>query len=165
MKKDNRPFLHPSISRLRSGMPSSPQQRISSFSSLGSSPLPNYDLNTPSSSRLSSASRASSVSHLNESYTAASKAERQQDAFKWTTLRTVGEYIFSRGPEKANSVLGTPVLGSPTVLAANGLICIGTDAGRVFVFDFKQHLKCVCGDENSGTFTRYHTSSVVDVLC
>ncbi|EGN99739.1 hypothetical protein SERLA73DRAFT_88352 [Serpula lacrymans var. lacrymans S7.3] len=33
------------------------------------------------------------------------------------------------------------------VLSANGLICVGTDMGRIYVFDFKQTLKCICGQD------------------
>jgi len=33
------------------------------------------------------------------------------------------------------------------VLAANGLICVGTQTGHIVVFDFKQNLKCICGTE------------------
>lgn len=47
-------------------------------------------------------------------------------------------------------MLGSLALGSPMVLAANGLVCIGTDSGRIFVFDFKQTLKCICGNDGSG---------------
>ena len=36
------------------------------------------------------------------------------------------------------------------MLAANGLICVGMDNGRILVFDFKQTLKCVCGDPATG---------------
>ncbi|KAG1813729.1 Golgi CORVET complex core vacuolar protein 8-domain-containing protein [Suillus variegatus] len=48
-------------------------------------------------------------------------------------------------PAKASSVLGDIIAGAPMVLAANGFICVGTDKGRIFVFDFKQSLKCICG--------------------
>ncbi|KAG2146389.1 Golgi CORVET complex core vacuolar protein 8-domain-containing protein [Suillus bovinus] len=37
------------------------------------------------------------------------------------------------------------------VLAANGFICVGTDKGRILVFDFTQSLKCICGSESSGS--------------
>ncbi|KAI0293200.1 Golgi CORVET complex core vacuolar protein 8-domain-containing protein [Russula brevipes] len=44
---------------------------------------------------------------------------------------------------------GCPAIGAPTVMAANGLVCIGTESGRVLVFDFKQTLRCICGDPAS----------------
>lgn len=53
--------------------------------------------------------------------------------------------IYSKQPQKAAALLGTPSIGSPTVLAANGYICVGADDGKVYVYDFKQVLKCVCG--------------------
>ncbi|KAG2109217.1 hypothetical protein DEU56DRAFT_920375 [Suillus clintonianus] len=41
--------------------------------------------------------------------------------------------------------------GAPLVLTANGFICVGTDKGQIFVFDFKQTLKCICGSDSSGS--------------
>ena len=34
----------------------------------------------------------------------------------------------------------TTNLGTPTGMAANGLICVGTETGFIYVFDFKQNL-------------------------
>jgi hypothetical protein len=74
-----------------------------------------------------------------------------REVFKWTQLRTLGMHLFARPTSnKAQAVLGAPAIGSPTVMAANGLICIGTESGRILVFDFKQTLKCICGDPASG---------------
>ena len=67
-----------------------------------------------------------------------------REVFRWTHLKTVSELLYS---QKAASLLGTESFGSPTVMAANGLICVGTDAGKAIVFDFKQNLKCICGVE------------------
>ncbi|KAF9241625.1 Golgi CORVET complex core vacuolar protein 8-domain-containing protein [Melanogaster broomeanus] len=53
--------------------------------------------------------------------------------------------LYAQRPSKAALLLGASNLGSPMVFAANGLICVGTDAGRIFVFDFKQTLLCICG--------------------
>ncbi|KAH9972466.1 Golgi CORVET complex core vacuolar protein 8-domain-containing protein [Lactifluus volemus] len=36
-------------------------------------------------------------------------------------------------------------------MAANGFICIGTQSGRILVFDFKQTLRCICGDPAAKT--------------
>lgn len=149
---DARPFLHPSISRLRSSLPNTQRQRVVSSSSLGTAHDFGRDAQTPSPSHFSSISRTSSRSNLRATYSSASKDDKEQEAFRWTVLRVIGEHVYNKTSDKANAVLGSPVLGSPTVLAANGLICIGTDAGRVFVFDFKQELKCICGDENTGGF-------------
>ncbi|KAI5119863.1 hypothetical protein M0805_000697 [Coniferiporia weirii] len=139
--RDTRPFLHPSVSRLRSRSQAPQRQRVASSSSLGM-----RELVTPSPSHFSSMSRTSSMSDLQMAYTSASRDENEHEAFKWTSLQSINGHVFKATSEKANAVLGSPVLGSPTVLTANGLICIGTDAGRALVFDFKQHLKCVCGD-------------------
>lgn len=146
MTREIRQFIHPSVSRLRSTLVGSPHRDVSS-SSPGSLPR---DQATPSPSHLSSLSRVSSTSNLQQALgPAGSKDESKQDVFRWTSLRVINEHVLGNKHGKANAVLGSPILGSPTVLTANGLICIGTDTGRVFVFDFKQHLKCICGDENS----------------
>ncbi|XP_006461129.1 hypothetical protein AGABI2DRAFT_221648 [Agaricus bisporus var. bisporus H97] len=42
------------------------------------------------------------------------------------------------------TVLGTQRFESPTVLAANGYVCIGTSDGKILVYDFRQNLQCVC---------------------
>lgn len=73
-----------------------------------------------------------------------------REVLRWTQLRVIGEHIYAGQASKASAFLGAQSSGSPTVLAANGLICIGTDTGRVLVFDFKQTLKCVCGIDSSG---------------
>lgn len=46
--------------------------------------------------------------------------------------------------------MGAANLGIPTVIAANGLICVGTETGFICVFDFKQNLKCICGTDGVG---------------
>lgn len=74
-----------------------------------------------------------------------------KEAFKWTSLQNVSSQLFGKRPSKAALLLGASNLGSPTVLAANGLICVGTDAARIFVFDFKQALLCICGSDPSGS--------------
>ena len=137
---------------MRSGLPTSPRQRLVSSTSFGSAaPDTREALLSPSPSHFSSLSlsRASSSSNLR----AGSSREREQDAIAWTALRIAGEHIYKKTPDKASGVLGTQAMGSPTVLSANGMICVGTDAGRVFVFDFKQRLKCICGSEDAGNET------------
>lgn len=152
--KGSRPFLHPSVSRLRSGLPTTQLAAGPSSSSL--KPLSNgdrlidRDTATPSLSHFSVDSRASSSTNLHASESQGAKDRKELDAFRWTTLRVVGSYLYSNTPDKASAVLGSPALGSPTVIAANGMICVGTESGRVIVFDFKQNVKCICGDQNSG---------------
>lgn len=145
-----RPFLHPTISRLRSFVPQPPTRRMASASSFGTFQSYSQDVMSPSPSHFSALSRTASVSDLNAASSQQSAEESEREAFRWTTLMNLGEYIYSKNADKANAILGSPSPGTPTVLTANGLICIGTDAGRVFVFDFKQQLKCICGDESSG---------------
>ena len=79
--------------------------------------------------------------------------DEKREVFRWTQLRNITEIVYGKlSQQKVQALLGTPSLGSPTVLAANGMICIGTDIGRILVFDFKQNLKCICGDGNASAY-------------
>ncbi|KAE9411436.1 hypothetical protein BT96DRAFT_1011251 [Gymnopus androsaceus JB14] len=154
-KLTNRPFLHPTVSRLRSYTPQA-ASRVPSNSSLGTNAL---HVSSPAPSHFSSVSRMSSVSHFDFhapssngglSDAAQSKPNlSDRDVFKWTELRNISHHIHSASHSKAASVLGA-ALGSPTVLAANGLICVGTDDGKICVYDFRQTLKCVCYNAAAG---------------
>ncbi|CAK5265748.1 unnamed protein product [Mycena citricolor] len=145
----SRPFLHPNVSRLRSYTPGSRPMSSASFGSVNS----HFFDASPSPSHFSSISRASSPSNM---YTPSSsdapvknkQARTEREVFRWTPLRSITQHAF--GPKKATSVLGNSSHGAPTVLAANGLICIGTDTGSICVYDFKQTLKCVCGEDTAG---------------
>lgn len=76
-------------------------------------------------SHFSAISRSSSLS---------GRAEKPaRDAFRWTVLHTAGSLTH---PTSA-------LYGRATVLAANGLLCIGTSSSRALVFDFRQQLKHV----------------------
>ncbi|KAK0212552.1 Golgi CORVET complex core vacuolar protein 8-domain-containing protein [Desarmillaria ectypa] len=97
---------------------------------------------------MSSLSNLHTSSWVEEKGNSSSKPP-QTDVFKWTELRIIEQQLKAKSP-KVSSILGAPFLGSPTALAANGLICIGTDEGRICVFDFKQKLVCVCGTEATG---------------
>jgi len=143
-----RQFLHPNVSRLRSYTPQAarlqPGELAHSVTDFGLS---------PSASHLSALSRVSSTSNIRTAsdsdtpQSAANGHAKQDDreVFRWAELRNIGQNIYSTSPNKASSVLGRPSAGRPTALAANGLVCIGTDEGTVWVYDFKQNLKCVCG--------------------
>ncbi|KAF8664377.1 hypothetical protein AX16_000748 [Volvariella volvacea WC 439] len=150
--KLGRPFLHPNVSRLRSYTPQN-----SSAPSTGSfSHSHIFDGGSPSPSHFSSMSRMSSTSNLHALSMSPGKANGNHvplrgDIFKWTDLRSITHHIYaSKAQQKASSILGAPSLGTPTVLAANGFICIGTDEGCVVVYDFRQTLKCICGIGGSG---------------
>lgn len=136
------PFLHPTISRLRSTTP-----QVSRASSVGSLPTVNshLGLSTPG-SHFSALSPTSSQSNLPDApvQQAEKVNEEEREVFRWSQLRSISELIYGQHTQKAAAILGAPTAGSPTVLAANGLICVGTDIGRILVFDFKQNLKCVC---------------------
>ncbi|KAG6911131.1 hypothetical protein DXG01_003871 [Tephrocybe rancida] len=151
-----RPFLSPSVSRLRSFTPQS--GRLASNGSGGSGMTSYSHIHegisaTPS--HFSSMSRRSSRSNLNSASGQPVKPMGQsthleRDVFKWTKLANISEHMYNSLTQKLSSVLGAPMLGTPTVLAANGLICVGTDKGKICVYDFKQRLKCVCGNETHG---------------
>ncbi|KAF8893789.1 Golgi CORVET complex core vacuolar protein 8-domain-containing protein [Infundibulicybe gibba] len=149
-----RPFLHPTVSRLRSHTPQS--SPVSSNSWTRTSFTPESTSHTPSNE--SSLSRISSLSNL-QIYplglveSAAAKPPTHsgvlaREVFRWTELQDITRHAYSSKIPKASSVLGSLSLGSPTVLAANGFICIGMDSGKICVYDFKQNLKCICGDGN-----------------
>lgn len=105
-------------------------------------------------SHFSALSRTSSGNdmtvELGKTRNANSQSHQSREVFRWTQLRTIGDYVYGKHSQKASTLLGTVNAGSPTVLAANGLICIGTDTGQVLVFDFKQNLKCTCGPDHPG---------------
>ncbi|KAJ4483375.1 Golgi CORVET complex core vacuolar protein 8-domain-containing protein, partial [Lentinula aciculospora] len=147
-----KPFLHPTVSRLRSYIPQS--SNVPSNSSLGTNAL---HAASPAPSHFSSMSRMSSVSNFHAPSSAGlsdvatpngQPKVTDRDVFKWTELRNISHYIYSAYSSKASSVLGT-ALGTPTVLAANGLICVGTEDGKICVYDFRQTLKCVCYNPNA----------------
>jgi hypothetical protein len=48
------------------------------------------------------------------------------------------------------TVLGTQKFESPTVLVANGYVCVGTSDGKILVYDFRQNLQCLCGQDSPG---------------
>ncbi|KAJ3735742.1 Golgi CORVET complex core vacuolar protein 8-domain-containing protein [Lentinula guzmanii] len=146
-----RPFLHPTVSRLRSYAPQ--HSPVPSNSSLGTNAI---HAASPAPSHFSSMSRMSSISNFHAPSSAGlsdtvnpngQPKASDRDVFKWTELRNISHYIYSAYSSKASSVLGT-ALGSPTVLAANGLICVGTDDGKISVYDFRQTLKCICHNPN-----------------
>ncbi|KAI0339881.1 hypothetical protein BDW22DRAFT_1335468 [Trametopsis cervina] len=148
-----RPFLHPTVSRLRSITPQA--SRSPSVGSVGTVNS-HLELSTPT-SHFSALSPASSQSDLPHARTqqANQNTPEEREVFRWSQLRSISDLIYGKQAQKAAAVLGTPITGSPTVLAANGLICIGTDQGLILVFDFKQNLKCVCAppDRSVGAVT------------
>ncbi|KAG8213972.1 hypothetical protein J3R82DRAFT_10721 [Butyriboletus roseoflavus] len=137
-------FLLPSVSRLRSFASWSPRNEV------------NHSLPADISAAIGFASPPSRVSDISRSSTPAAATgawmgclKVESEVFRWAVLQTAGNQLYGKRPSKAAIVLGASNLGSPTVLAANGLICVGTDAGRIFVFDFKQTLLGICGNDAS----------------
>ncbi|KAF9033308.1 hypothetical protein BDZ89DRAFT_947833 [Hymenopellis radicata] len=148
-----RPYLHPTVSRLRSYTPGS--SRLSSEPSAGNL-SPSLSFAGPSSTP-SALSRVSSHSNLHtesvvDEHGLPRPTEAPADVFKWTELRDIDRQLrAAHKSPKISNILGAPSIGLPTVLAANGLICIGTDEGKVCVFDFDQKLKCICGGDTKNT--------------
>ena len=156
--KHSSSFLHPSTSRLRSYMThSSPVASVTSAHSplRGVSPVPSSFTLSPGSS---------SSAHLPFPLPGASEKRDfpqanghdppdAREVFRWTQLHALGTHLPARHPSnKVQAMLGASAVGAPMVMAANGLICIGTESGRILVFDFKQTLRCICGDPASGAF-------------
>lgn len=137
-----KPFLHPNVSRLRSFTP-----KGSPAPSTGSPHAQAINSFSPSPSHFSEISRTSSPSTGNNG----PLIGQEREVVRWTSLRSAGSHLYNQNPAKASSVLGDPITGAPMVMAANGFICVGTDKGRIFVFDFKQTLKCICGSDVSGS--------------
>lgn len=150
----SRPFLHPNVSRLRSATPQMASP-LALSDSLASSHSHLFEGASPSPSGFSSISRTSSVSNLRTASSAgggATTGRTPTEVFRWSELQIITKELYPKAPasQKAMNVLGSSAFGSPTVLAANGLICIGLNDGRICVYDFKQTLKAVCGSEAKG---------------
>ncbi|KAG1751592.1 Golgi CORVET complex core vacuolar protein 8-domain-containing protein [Suillus paluster] len=137
-----KPFLHPNVSRLRSFTP-----RGSPALSAGSPHAQPINSFSPSPSHFSEISRASSPSAGHKGLLIG----HEREVFRWSSLGSAGSHFYDQKPSKASTVLGAPLTGAPMVLTANGFICVGTDKGRIFVFDFKQTLKCICGNDSSAS--------------
>jgi hypothetical protein len=138
-----KPFPHPNVSRLRSFTPKgSPAPSTGSFHAQAINSF------SPSPSYFSEISRTSSPSTGNNGLLTG----QEREVVRWSSLRSAGSHLYNQNPANPPSVFGNPTMGAPMVLAANGFICVGTDKGRIFVFDFKQTLKCICGSDVSGNF-------------
>jgi hypothetical protein len=161
----SRLFLHPTISRLRSYTPhASPGSSATSAHSAlrGVSPAPSSFTLSPG----SSSSALVALPYLPGTgnhdvpfpHTNGHDPAGAREVFRWTHLRALEPHLFARPSNKAQAVLGAAVPAGPTVMSANGLICIGTESGRVLVFDFKQTLRCICGDPAAGELQDFSKS-------
>lgn len=77
-------------------------------------------------------------------------AQPEREVFQWTPLNAISNFVYSQKALKALNAMGAATLGMPTVIVANGLICVGTETGFICVFDFKQNLKCICETDAVG---------------
>ena len=136
------PFLHPTLSRLRSSfthVPSQPNSVATSNSQLSHE-------RSPESSHFSALSNDRPAVHQPEE----TSKQPGREVFQWTQLAAISNFVYSPKASKALNMLGNPNLGTPAVMAANGLICVGTETGFICAFDFKQNLKCICGTDAVG---------------
>ncbi|KAI5478318.1 late endosome to vacuole transport-related protein [Pseudohyphozyma bogoriensis] len=156
-----RPVGHPQIARLRSAQLQHP--RIPS----ASTQLSAFECQTvedrPASSTFDLRSRRSSLSNLPDTLTfdspdastpppSSSVGRTPSETFKWTPLRRISTRIYppsTKGGAGFTSAgaAHAGLMGTPTVLAVNGIVAMGTSKGWVLVFDFSQNLRCVCGTE------------------
>jgi len=150
--KLSRPFLHHTVSRLRSY---TPQPSVSPVNEAVTSSS-HFTIASPSPSHFSSMSRLSSSSNprnIQNDQFHEPVHSIDYDVFKWTDLGAITQEMYPKPSAKASSVLGTSSAGLPTVLAANGLLCVGTEQGKIYVYDFKQTLRAVCGNDLTGMLT------------
>ena len=166
--KPARPFLHPTVSRLRSYTSQTSRNFHDESSASSHSHLFDGTSLSPSHFSSISISRSSSVSNLqtpsSAKQTDASNGETNREVFRWTELQAIMRTIYPTLPPKASGLLGTSSLGRPTVLAANGLICTGTDDGKVVVHDFKQSLICICENNVQGISSPFHVETRLTFL-
>lgn len=141
-----RPFLHPTVSRLRSY---TPQPSISPANGAVASSS-HFTIASPSPSHFSSLSLSSNPRNIQNDQFHEPAHSIDPDVFKWTDLGAITQELYPTPSAKASSVLGTSSAGLPTVLAANGLLCVGTEQGKIYVYDFKQTLRAVCGSDLTG---------------
>lgn len=152
-------FLNPTFSRLRSFVPKDPPSSNESPASSVTAPNIHFD----ASSHFSSISRSSSLTNIPETGSqggssnadtmhARPRTKLKREPFRWTALKNI--LIHVRTPPNATPQKAAKVLGgflsteTPTVMAANGLVCVGTTQGRVHIFDFKQQLRSTCSGES-----------------
>jgi len=117
---------------------------------------------SPASSKFDALSRQSSSSNIRdlpESITSPPSSVAQAEAlassfssFRWTPLRKISNRVFSsatatRNQYESGVANSVNILGPPTVIAASGVICVGTSKGWTMVFDYAQSLKCICGND------------------
>src|ERR1700731_3074136 len=152
----SRPYLNPMVSRLRS--------YPAHASHLVGSPATDSPRHPGQSDRISR-SRSASVISISEnarktgSQDSTSNSGLEREVFRWVRLHSITHMLYAptKSSPKASAVLGSvlegtaPSSGKPVVLAANGMVCIGTDTGLVYVFHFKQTLRCICGEETGAS--------------
>jgi hypothetical protein len=149
-----RPYLHPTVSRLRAH-PSRPPATPTLGTPRSEASFVRPSL-SPALSHFSVLSAGSSFVDLPKISPAHADARApvvsgEREVFKWARLRNIEGAIFPGAETERVTARADVEFGTPTVLAANKFICIGTDAGRVLVFDFKQSLRCTCGTDALGT--------------
>src|SRR5712671_1549787 len=143
-------FLHPTILCLHSYLPHAPPTSVTSanlaFRGVSPSPVPSsFSTLSPGSSSSTNILLPGTTDAKGDfAQTNGHDSSDVREVFRWMHLRMLGVYLFPPHPSnKAQAVLGVPAVGTPMVMAANGLVCIGTESGQILVFDFKQTLRCI----------------------
>jgi vacuolar protein sorting-associated protein 8 len=161
-------FLHPSTSRLRSYMThASPVTSVTSANSplhrISPSPAPSSFTLSPGSSSAHLPLGAAEKRDLSQAN--GHDPSDAREVFRWAQLHALGTHLPARHPSnKVQAMLGASAVGAPMVMAANGLICIGTESGRILVFDFKQTLRCICGDPSSGALRKFTFPQLLELI-
>jgi hypothetical protein len=129
-------FLHPTVSRLRSFVPQDRPSPMSNASFATQRSANALVAPSAAASHFSAISRSSSISKLSEHTT-----KQTRDAFRWTSLHTASSLTHP----------ASSLYGRATVLAANGLLCLGTSSSRALVFDFRQQLRHIITPPSTST--------------
>jgi hypothetical protein len=162
------PSQDPSISRLRSHIRHPSTSSINSTSSSQAGRSSQNPPPAPPSSHFSQLSRTTSSStlhslnsssHLSTKQSQPASTPSSADPIHYTTLKRISHFLYpSRSSAKLASLgamagaegrkLKRGELGVPTVMSAEGMICVGTDKGWVGVWDFKGEMRGWYGNES-----------------
>lgn len=161
-RQSTTPYVHPSISRLRSHMRSSSSNSQASLSGRPAHLLHNRIPSHFSQISLARSDSTSNMSSVLNPPPASIPAPKSEDpAFAFHPMRQLSAHLFSKrsGGRAAKQAEEGPqiALGKPTVMAVKGAIAVGTDNGYVAVYSFNQELRCILGTQatsESGSFPR-----------
>jgi hypothetical protein len=92
--------------------------------------------------------------------------EKQDDitseAFKWTPLLKISDHLYSKDVRRTSGLVSVLAVSKPGIetlktdkcicicIQVSGVIAVGTTRSLVYVYDYRQNLKCVLGDTVRG---------------